>query len=272
MANQIALRPSFWASVSGGKDSLFMLKLILEHPDQYPLDGVAHFELEIDYPFIKNVIDYMETECKKNGIRFVRIKPRKSFWELLEKHQFPGRTKRWCNSDYKMDANRQLKKFLREQGAYLVSYIGFCADETQRFRFEINERGQKVTQIYPLAEYGIQEKEILKWARTVPLFNDFYKYNDRCGCMYCPMQSMQNTAYLAKYYPEEYKLMMRLAKESEDLITKKQGRPYAVFHGNPKFNVEYRERMIKQKYLPELEEKIQYYEFLEQVKPDRREE
>ncbi len=51
-------------------------------PDNYSgkfiLDGVVHFELEIDYPFIKDVIDYMELECKRAGIRFFRIKPRKT--------------------------------------------------------------------------------------------------------------------------------------------------------------------------------------------------
>lgn len=53
MKNEMILRPSHWASVSGGKDSLYMLNLILHNLDKYPLDGVVHFELEIDYPFIK---------------------------------------------------------------------------------------------------------------------------------------------------------------------------------------------------------------------------
>lgn len=44
MKSEIALRPSYWASVSGGKDSLFMLNLILRNPERYPLDGVVHFE------------------------------------------------------------------------------------------------------------------------------------------------------------------------------------------------------------------------------------
>lgn len=83
MTGEIALRPSYWASVSGGKDSLYMLNLILHNLDRYPLDGVVHFELEIDYPFIHDVIDYMETECKRFGIRFVRIKPRKTWEELV---------------------------------------------------------------------------------------------------------------------------------------------------------------------------------------------
>lgn len=68
--NDLVLRPTYWASVSGGKDSLYMLKLILNDLDKYPLDGVVHFELEIDYPFIKTVIDYMEKECRRYGIPF----------------------------------------------------------------------------------------------------------------------------------------------------------------------------------------------------------
>ena len=42
-----------------------MLNLILHNLDKYPLDGVVHFELEIDYPFIKNVIVELEEKIKK---------------------------------------------------------------------------------------------------------------------------------------------------------------------------------------------------------------
>ena len=45
MQNAPAIRPIHYASVSGGKDSLFMMKIILENPQKYPLDIVVHFEL-----------------------------------------------------------------------------------------------------------------------------------------------------------------------------------------------------------------------------------
>lgn len=108
-STELALRPSYWASVSGGKDSLFMLNLILHNLDKYPLDGVVHFELEIDYPFIKNVIDYMQSECERFGIRFVRIKPTKSWYELHERYGFPTRVARWCNDKYKLTAKSSYK-------------------------------------------------------------------------------------------------------------------------------------------------------------------
>ena len=246
--NELVLKPSYWASVSGGKDSLYMLNLILHNLDKYPLDGVVHFELEIDYPFIHNVIDYMENECKKHNIKFVRIRPRNTWKELYDKYGFPTRVVRWCNSQYKLDAKRQVKDYLKSQGCYLVSYIGYCVDEVKRYENRSNKY-----EIYPLVENNIKEFTILKWAKTVDLFNDYYKYNDRCGCMFCPLSSMINHAYLLKYYPDQYDKMMFLAKETEKYVENKTGKPFSVFSGNPKYNSEYRDKRIKEVYLPKLE-------------------
>lgn len=139
--NTLALRPSYWASVSGGKDSLYMLNLILHNLDKYPLDGVVHYELEIDYPFIHNVIDYMESECKRFGIPFIRFKPRKSWEELYYTVYkstgnimgFPTRKVRWCNGKYKLDGGRQQNEWLNSLGFYVVNYIGYCLDEESRW-------------------------------------------------------------------------------------------------------------------------------------------
>lgn len=146
---ELELRPSYWASVSGGKDSLFMLKLITENLDRYPLDGVVHFELEIDYPFIKDVVNLMERECMKHGIRFLRIKPRESWYELYKKWGMPNRVKRWCNHHYKLDAARQLDEFMATQGYYVVSYIGYCTDEVKRYK---KHQKQNIKEKYPLVD------------------------------------------------------------------------------------------------------------------------
>ncbi len=218
MANEIALRPSYWANVSGGKDSLYMLNYILHNLDRYPLDGVVHFELEIDYPFIHDVINYMESECKRFGIRFVRIKPRRSWEELYEKNGFPTRIRRWCNNQYKMDALRQLKKYMKSAGCYVVNYIGYCADEEKRFS---KRKNRQKFERYPLAENGIREDEILEWAKTQPIFNDYYKINRRCGCMYCPLSSYLNFAYLYKYYPENFRYMIEKMQATEEEVREK---------------------------------------------------
>ena len=203
--NELKLIPSYWASVSGGKDSLFMLKLILSNPERYPLNGVVHFELEIDYPFIKNVIDYMERECKQHGIPFVRIRPRKTWGDWFYTHGkdgyiygFPTRVTRWCNSKYKLDARKQLDEYMKTLGKYVVSYIGYCADEKNRFK----KKKKNVNEIYPLVDYGIYEEYIVEWAKNVDIFNNYYLSNRRCGCMYCPLASRLTHAYLYKYSAE----------------------------------------------------------------------
>lgn len=250
MSNELILRPSYWASVSGGKDSLYMLKLILSNLDKYPLDGVVHFELEIDYPFIKNVIDYMEKECKKFGIQFVRIKPRQSWIELYEKYGFPTRKSRWCNSNYKLDAKKQLEDFLKSAGYYVVSYIGYCYDEPERYNKRINSN-----EIYPLVDNKILESDILRWAKNVPIFNNYYVTNKRCGCMYCPLSARITYAYLYKYYPDNFKFMIEKMRETELIRELELGRKFSVISSNPKYDSTYLEKNIKEKWLPKLNEK-----------------
>lgn len=251
MTTEIALRPSYWASVSGGKDSLYMLNLILHNLDKYPLDGVVHFELEIDYPFIREVIDYMESECKRFGIPFVRIKPRKSWQELYDKYGFPTRTARWCNSHYKLDAKRQLDAFMKSLGFYTVFYIGYCADEEKRF---IKRTQFQTTERYPLSENGINEEYILEWAKSQPIFNHYYETNRRCGCMFCPMSSYINFAYLYKYYPDNFQYMIEKMRETEKWRESELGSPFSVISSNPKYNADYLENIIKTKWFKKLNE------------------
>lgn len=252
MTNKIALRPSYWASVSGGKDSLYMLNLILHNPNKYPLDGVVHFELEIDYPFIHGVIDYMERECNRFGIRFARIKPRKSWEELYRLHGFPTRKARWCNDKYKLDAQKQLKEWLRSVGCYAVIYIGYCADEEHRFGKRVDK--QKIER-YPLVEEGISEDAILEWAKTQPIFNHYYETQRRCGCMYCPLGSYIGFAYLYKYYPDNFNYMIEKMRETEGIREKELGAPFSVISSNPKYNADYLKHIVETKWLDILNER-----------------
>lgn len=260
MKNEIVLKPTFWASVSGGKDSLYMLNLILHNLDKYPLTGVAHFELEIDYPFIKDVIDYMENECITHGIKFVRIKPRKTwldwYYNVNSKtgniYGFPTRKARWCNDKYKLDAKKQLEKYMYELGNSVTWYIGYCVDEQERY----NKRNKTIAikEVYPLVDFNIVEDTILQWAKTQKIFNNFYLTNRRCGCMYCPMSSYLNLAYLYKYYPENFNFMIVRMRETEQIREIELGRPFSCKATNPKYNADYVENIVKTKWLNKLNE------------------
>lgn len=243
----IKLMPTYWACVSGGKDSLFMLKLILSNPKKYPLNGVVHYELEIDYPFIKNVIDYMQSECEKFGIPFLRIKPRESWENLYNRYGFPTRIARWCNSEYKLDAAKQLDYFMKKNGKYVINYIGFCVDEEIRHKKRNNEFEK-----FPLVENNIKESTILKWAREQDIFNNFYLTNNRCGCMYCPISSMLNYAYLYKYYPENFTYMIKKMRETEIKRSKELNRSFSVISSDFRYDSRYLEKIIKTKWIHKL--------------------
>ena len=248
MKNEIAKVPSYWACVSGGKDSLYMLYYILHHQNQYPLNGVVHFELEIDYPFIHDVINEMEKECKRFGIPFMRIRPSKTWEELYNKNGFPSSVARWCNSAYKLDARRKHTNWLHEHNLTPVWYIGYCVDEVKRYS---NRKG---AEIYPLVDAGIEESAILSWAKHQPIFNHFYETHRRCGCMYCPMASKLEFAYLYKYYPDNFDYMIEKMKLTEKSLFVKYGRKISVTSGNPKYNADYLENIIKTKWIKKLNE------------------
>ena len=240
----ISLRPIHYACVSGGKDSLYMFRLLCNHQDKYPLDMVVHFELEIDYPFVKNVTDYIESCCNKLGIKFVRIKPRKSYYKLVEEKGMPSRACRWCNNTYKLDCEKQLKDWIKEQNCRPVAYIGLCADEQNRFKYTVGNiiDGQDV--VYPLAEEHINENDILEWAKDVTLFDNWYKIFKRQGCMFCPNMTYKELAYLSLIYPNEYKWFM------EENIKTEHKHNSGIFQSNPKYRCEYIMKIVNDKYVP----------------------
>lgn len=246
MNYDVSIRPIYYASVSGGKDSLYMLKLILSMPEKYPLDMVVHYELEIDWDWVKRVVDYMESECIKRGIKFMRIRPRQTWSELYQKYDLPSRRAKWCNGRYKMDCDVQLRKWIKEQNCRPVAYIGFCADEVRRFKYQLDEYtdGQRVC--YPLAHEGINEIEILQWAKNCEIFGDWYKHFQRQGCMICPNIKYKELAYLKLHQPEVYDNFMNMVEKWESRF----GRNY--FQSQSKYNVDYVRNIVDKKYIPQL--------------------
>ena len=241
MKNEITLSPTYWASVSGGKDSWYMLNVILNNPIKYPLNGIVYFDLETDYPFIKDVINLMKKSVEPLGIPFLCIKPRKTWKELYNKFGYPNRVVKWCNYNYKLDCKAQLIEWERSKGNQVIFYIGLCVDEEKRYKNK-----EYKNSIFPLVNENIEEKYILEWARKQTIYNDYYKYNDRCGCIGCPLASMKNEVYNYIYYNELWYDYMKLASESEKKIEIKKGAPFSIWQGNAKYNTEYRMKRVEE--------------------------
>ena len=191
----------------------------------------------------------MQQQCEKHNIRFVRIKPRNTWGELYNKYGFPTRVARWCNNHYKLDAKKQLVEYMKSLGYNTYFYIGYCKDEISRYK-----KRNILTEIYPLVENNILEDNIWEWAKQQPIFNDYYKFNKRCGCMYCPMSSYLNLAYLYKYYPDNFNYMLDKIRVTEKMVSQSLGRPFVIKGANPKYNADYIEHIVKTKWVKKLEE------------------
>ena len=259
----ISLRPIHYASVSGGDDSFYMLNLILNNQDKYPLDMVVHFDLAIDWDWSKRVVSFIEERCKKAGLRFIRIKPRHTWEELYEKYGFPTAHAKWCNLEYKLDCKKQLEAWIRSLNCRPVAYIGLCVDEPQRFKYTIGQtEGQD--QIYPLAEEGICESDVNLWARNQPIFEGYYRYFRRQGCKMCPFLSMKEMAYLLKTEPDAFSYMFNCIKETEERILREKGKVWK-FRGVGADIIEQRVRTKWTSILRMEENQLHIFDFISEV-------
>ena len=143
---------------------------------------------------------------------------------------------------------------LKSQNQYVIFYIGFCVDEKERFE---KRKDGNTTEIYPLADFNIEEKTILQWAKNEPIFNSYYKFNDRCGCMFCPLASRKNLAYLAKFYPEQFEIMIKLMEHTEKIRSIELGRKFCIMDSRGKYDAKYIKENVLNKHLPKLNEMLE---------------
>lgn len=163
---------------SGGKDSDVLLALAKMSNINY-------------HAYYKNTtIDPKGTlqHCKENNVTI--IKPKYSFFELIKKHGFVSRLRRFCCSS------------LKEYKVLNVAAIGVRADEStaraKRYtNFEscrVFSATEKVKQYYPLYDWTLTDVKnfILKYnIKLAPYYyvNGSIDFSRRLGCIGCPLQS-----------------------------------------------------------------------------------
>lgn len=194
-------------SWSGGKDST--ASLILCHEHKIPIDYVIFSEVMFDNS--RNI-----SGENPDFMRFVKLKAipiiQNMGYEVIIVHS---------NSDYVTEFNHIVTKskhierngkrrgfvlggmckansvlkvkpihdFLRKYPE-AIQIIGIAADETKRLkRLKNNQRSI-------LAEFNIKEIQTFDICRKYGLLNPLYSMDDRCGCWFCPNQSIRSFAEL----------------------------------------------------------------------------
>ena len=193
-------------SLSGGKDSTALLLMMLGK--NIPVHSAVFFDTGWEFPQMHEHINTIESMV---DVPIVRLKPEKSFDDLMLRHQvkrratgevhrvgygWPSAMRRWCTRQ-KID---NIQKYLKGIPGS-VSAIGFAADEKNRAS-RSNASSEK-PKIYPLIEWGITEGKALQYCYDKGFFwGGLYTHFDRVSCFCCPLQKLGALRRLRKHYPE----------------------------------------------------------------------
>ena len=107
---------------------------------------------------------------------------------------------RWCTGQLKThlikkEANR-LKLTCQAQ-----HYVGIAADESRRCK----------TDIYPLVEHGITERDALRMCYDRGFdFGGLYELYNRASCWCCPLQRIGELRSLRMHHPDLWKRLLEL--------------------------------------------------------------
>ena len=211
------------ASCSFGKDSLAMLIKIKELG--MPLDEVVYCDIKFDdnisgeTPEMAEFIPKAEKILKeKFDIEVKHLTYKRTFKEQFytikqrgnhkgDNYGFPYVIGAWCNSRLKMEP---IKDYLRQfKGEEIIQYVGIAYDEPKRY-----ERLNHDTHIAPLYDLQITEQQALEICKQHDLLSPIYETSFRGGCWFCPKQSLKQLKNLYVNYPELFKKLKDMEKDS----------------------------------------------------------
>lgn len=199
-------------SFSGGKDSTAMLLKMLEK--NMRIDEIIFINTQAEYPAMYEHISKVE---KMINIPITKLEFKESFEFYMLKYQkkkgeHKGESYGWCGSDCRWGTTFKkeiFKKYIKENYSnVIIEYEGIAADEQERFS---KNKDKKWTVKYPLVEWGITEKQALKYCYKKGFdWGGLYKYLDRVSCWCCRNKNLKELKNIYKYMPEMWTRLKNL--------------------------------------------------------------
>jgi len=187
-----------------------------------PIDIILFCDTGLEFPAMYEHLNKLE---KYIGIPITRIKAEKSFEYYMFEHKpakrhdtatsreygfdrvgksWPGPRMRWCTSRLKTNVINAYLRPLKKQYEF-VHYVGIAADEAERVK----------DKNYPLVEWGITEKQALKYCYAKGFdFGGLYKLFDRVSCWCCPLQGLAELRVLRTSFPNFWAQLREWEKRS----------------------------------------------------------
>ncbi len=205
------------ASVSWGKDSLAMLRVLIR--DGYALDEVVFYDTGMEFGAIYDVRDQTLPLLGEKGVKYTELRPKDPMWwsmfcrpvrkrgtDVVHKHGYG-----WCGGACRWgttEKQRALDKYAEERNALV--YVGIAADETARL-----EKETKPYKLHPLADFGMSEADCLQLCRDlgytweqegVPL----YDILDRVSCWCCRNKNQRELRAIHDHLPAYWERLVAM--------------------------------------------------------------
>lgn len=221
-------------SFSGGKDSTAMLLLMIEKG--ILIDEIIFLDTGVEFPEMYKHIEKVERYIER---KITKLKAENSYEYMMFEHEKKkGKNKgqkgyswadfrnRWCTQYLKKQVmNRYLKE--KYKNIEIIEYHGIAADETKRL---IKNKEKNIK--YPLAEWGVIEKEALEYCYKKGFnWDGLYEKFDRVSCWCCPLKNLKELKVIYKEYPKYWEKL----KEWDSKTYRKFRADYSILDLEKKF-------------------------------------
>ncbi len=208
------------ASVSFGKDSLYMLLRLIE--TGAPLDEVVFYDTGMEFQAVYDIRDAVQPLLEEHGIKYIELSPDYDFLYKMFDKPVNGRLNgfhygySWCGGRCRWGTTDKLKALDRYAEYHdAVVYIGIAADETARLAKEHKSYKQ-----YPLAVWGVTEETALKgcyFAGFEWLEKGYRLYDllDRVSCWCCANKNLWELYNIWRYLPEYWERLKNLQSRTD---------------------------------------------------------
>lgn len=206
------------ASVSFGKDSLAMLLRLLE--ENKPLDEVIFYDTGMEFQAIYNIRDKIKFLLQQKNIKFTELKPSCDFcYKMFEKPVNKGKKNEhkgysWCGGRCRWGTTEKIQAIQKYTKDY-YQYVGIAVDEPKRLQKE-----RKGNKLFPLAEWGMTEKDCLQYCRQKGFHwieysdingaVDLYDILDRVSCWCCANKNLKELRNYYLYLPTYWEKLKQL--------------------------------------------------------------
>lgn len=225
------------ASISGGKDSVAMLHLMVEKGNKP--DMAIFYDNGMEFNATYNVIEKVSKYCQKSGIEFIRLQSSFNFLEYMLYKEVKGRTNgtkgySWCGGSCRWgtsDKEKVISGYL-SQYSDVKEYIGIAYDEKDRAK----------NKNYPLIEYGYTEKMCLDYCYSLGYDWEedgirLYSILKRVSCWCCANKNLKELYNIYRFLPAYWKKL----KELEEKTFKTMKKGYTLHELEERFKCRYYE-------------------------------